>query len=277
MIRPFTCVSVLLACGSGLYLYQTKHHAQVVDRQIEHTVQAITATRTQTRELAAAWTLLGNPDRLQLLADQYLDIKPVQPSQFVALSELDNRLPSPRALPPLSASPEESGSGMAPIASAASATLADDAGSPAHSAPVAGLRVAAAGGPTASLAAFPAPSPVGGAQSGRAPVGGTGTSPTPVPAAGIAKAPAAVATHPTDHQPAEAPRPPHEVAQAHPAPPRPASTPPAVAELERPAAPAPQRLAAAPMTGSLLGMAHVTVPAPLPMPINTAPFTPRGN
>ena len=34
MIRPLTCISVLLACGSGLYLYQTKHHAQVVDRQI---------------------------------------------------------------------------------------------------------------------------------------------------------------------------------------------------------------------------------------------------
>ena len=121
MIRPFTCVSVLLACGSGLYLYQTKHHAQVVDRQIEHTVQVITGTRMQTRELAAAWTLLGNPDRLQVLANQYLDIKPVQPSQFVALSDLDNRLPAPRALPPPSATPDESGSGTASVASATAA------------------------------------------------------------------------------------------------------------------------------------------------------------
>ena len=83
MIRPFTCVAALLAFGSGLYLYQTKHQAQVLDRQIEHTIKTITATRMQTRELAAAWTLLGNPDRLQQLSDQFLDIKPVLPDQFV--------------------------------------------------------------------------------------------------------------------------------------------------------------------------------------------------
>jgi hypothetical protein len=275
MIRPLTCISVLLACGSGLYLYQTKHHAQVVDRQIERDVQAITATRMQTRELAAAWTLLGNPDRLQLLANQYLDIKPVQPSQFVALSDLDNRLPSPRELPPPSASPDDSGSGMAPIASA---TPADDAGSPLAAAPVAGLRaVPGAGGPTAPSAASPAPSSVGVAQSGRASVGGAGISLASVPGAGVAKAPAAVASHPIDRQPAEASRPPHEVAQARPAPPRPASSPPVVAELERPAAPAPQRVAPVPMTGSLLGMARVALPAPLPMPISTAPFTSHNN
>ena len=37
MIRPFTCLSALLALGSGLYLYQTKHAAQLLDHQIART------------------------------------------------------------------------------------------------------------------------------------------------------------------------------------------------------------------------------------------------
>jgi hypothetical protein len=272
MIRPLTCISVLLACGSGLYLYQTKHHAQVVDRQIERTVQAITATRMQTRELAAAWTLLGNPDRLQLLANQYLDIKPVQPSQFVALSDLDNRLPAPRALPPPSATPDDSGSETTPVASA------DGTDASAPAVPAASLHsVAAAGAPAGSAAPSPsasqAPSPVGSAQVGRAAGAGSGTSPAPVLATGVAKAPAAMATRPTDRQPAEAARPPREVAQTRPTPLHPAGSPPVIAELERPATPAPQRLAPAPQTGSLLGMAHIAVPAPVPLPVSAATFS----
>ena len=262
MIRPFTCISVLLACGSGLYLYQTKHHAQVVDRQIEHTVQAITATRMQTRELAAAWTLLGNPDRLQLLANQYLDIKPVQPSQFVALSDLDSRLPAPRALPPL-ATPDDSGSGTTTVASA---TPADGTDSSAAAAPAASLHAVTGAG-------VPAPSPMGPGQVSRALGAGTGNSPAPVLATGTAKAPVAVASRPTDRQPAEAPRPPREVAQTRPTPPCPAGSPPVIAELERPATPAPQRLAPAPQTGSLLGMAHIAVPAPVPLPVSAATFS----
>jgi hypothetical protein len=288
MIRPLTGISVLLACGSGLYLYQTKHHAQVVDRQIEHTVQAITATRMQTRELAAAWTLLGNPDRLQLLANQYLDIKPVQPGQFVALSDLDNRLPSPRALPPpASVALDEGGSGTLPIASAASATPPDGVGSPTPgpSTPAqsgTGLRaVAAAGGPSASPVASPTASPAplsaSVAPSGKASGPGAGAVAASVLATGTAKTPAAVAARPTDRQPAEVSRPPHEVAQTHPTPPRPLSSQPVVAELERPATPAPQRVAPTSQGGSLLGMAHVAVPAPVPLSVNTAPFSSNAN
>ncbi len=275
MIRPFTCISVLLACGSGLYLYQTKHHAQVVDRQIEHTVQAITATKMQTRELAAAWTLLGNPDRLQLLANQYLDIKPVQPSQFVALSDLDSRLPAPRVLPPpAAAEPDESGAGTTPIASAAPGDGAGLAAS-GSTAPAASSHAVAA-----ATVAAPAQTvlPVGVAQAGKAAgAGAGGMSSSPVLATGVARAPAAVATRPTDRQPAEAPRPPREVAQARPTPPRVAASPPVIAELERPAAPVPQRLVPAPQTGSLLGMAHIAVPAPVPLPVSTAPFSSKAN
>jgi hypothetical protein len=290
MIRPLTCISALLAFGSGLYLYQTKHHAQVVDRQIERTVQAITATRMQTRELAAAWTLLGNPDRLQLLADQYLDIKPVQPSQFVALADLDTRLPPPRVLPPPSAAPEDSGSGTTPIASASptvptdgadtAAPAAVAASAPAAAGPTPAARPRAVATATVQTAPTPAASPtapVGIAQSGKAPgVLATGSS-SPAPTTEAAKASAAAATHAADRKPADLPRPPHEVVQARLPPPRPTGSSPVIAELDRPATPVPQRLSPAPMTGSLLGMAHIAVPAPVPLPINTAPFSSKSN
>ena len=34
MIRPFTCVTMLLAAGAGLYLYQTKHRGQMRSRAV---------------------------------------------------------------------------------------------------------------------------------------------------------------------------------------------------------------------------------------------------
>lgn len=94
MIRPVTCVCFLLACSSGLYVYQSKHRVQVLDREIEKTVRATDALREQTRVLHAEWTLLNDPQRLQVLADQFLKLKTVIPGQFTSRAELDSRLPA---------------------------------------------------------------------------------------------------------------------------------------------------------------------------------------
>ena len=117
MIRPITCVCFLLACGSGLYLYQTKHRVQLLDRQIEKTVKATDVLREQTRVLHAEWTLLNDPQRLQALAEQFLSLKNVTPGQFTSLAELDNRLPKVRpAEPPAPEAPPD-----VPVAEAAPA------------------------------------------------------------------------------------------------------------------------------------------------------------
>ena len=100
MIRPITCVCVLLACGSGLYLYQAKHRVQMIDREIEKTVHATDELREQTRVLHAEWTLQNDPQRLQTLAEQFLNLKTVTPGQFTNLAELDSRLPEVRAPEP---------------------------------------------------------------------------------------------------------------------------------------------------------------------------------
>ncbi len=96
MIRPITCICFLLACGSGLYLYQSKHRVQVLDRQIEQTVRATDLMREQIRVLHAEWTLMNDPQRLQALAEQFLSLKTVAPGQFTNMAELDNRMPAIR-------------------------------------------------------------------------------------------------------------------------------------------------------------------------------------
>jgi hypothetical protein len=265
MIRPLTCVTILLACGSGLYLYQTKHQAQVLDKQIEHAVKLAASTRMQTRELTAAWTLLGSPDRLQQLSDQYLDIRAVLPSQFVAMSDLDSKLPVPRAVEaPSSSAPDNTGTGTFPLATAEPP--------PASTAP--------AQTTVASIA-----TPVPPAVTAIAP-----PSPAPPTIADPLKT-AVVVSRPTDRKPIDISRPPRDAAQrdvttrdvttrdtgpsrdqtaprdvalARPAPPRPIS-PPMVAELERQARPSPPRLAPMQVSGSLLGMARTSVPAPVPI------------
>jgi len=100
MIRPFTLICMLLACGSGLYLYQTKHRVQLLDREIAQTVQATSAARDRAGVLRTDWTLLNDLERLRALSDQYLQLRPVAPGQFTSLAELASRLPAPRAPQP---------------------------------------------------------------------------------------------------------------------------------------------------------------------------------
>lgn len=94
MIRPLTMVSLLLAAGAGLYLYQVKHRTLLLDRQIAATMRETEALRAKEGMLQAEWALLNQPDRLADLAARYLALKPLAPTQFVPLAELDRHLPA---------------------------------------------------------------------------------------------------------------------------------------------------------------------------------------
>lgn len=111
MIRPFTLICMVLAGGSGLYLYQCKHQAQMLDREIAKTVKQTEATRERIGMLRAEWALLNEPERLTELAHAHTTLQTLQPAQFVAMNDLAAKLPAP-ALPgsqhpPAEAEPEE--------------------------------------------------------------------------------------------------------------------------------------------------------------------------
>jgi len=95
MIRPLTCLCMMLAAGAGLYLYQEKHRAQVLDREIMRVVKATDVARERTGMLRAEWALLNEPERLAALAERHLALKPLSPGQFVQLADLAGRLPAP--------------------------------------------------------------------------------------------------------------------------------------------------------------------------------------
>lgn len=97
MIRPLTCVCMLLACASGLYLYQSKHRAQMLDREIGRTMKLTEAARDRTGVLRGEWALLNEPERLAALSHTHLGLKTLIPSQFVTVADLSDRLPSPAA------------------------------------------------------------------------------------------------------------------------------------------------------------------------------------
>jgi hypothetical protein len=95
MIRPFTCLCLAAACGSGLYLYSEKHRTVLLDREISSVINQTQAERARTGLLRAEWALLNEPGRLQEMADKYLALKPMAPTQFVQLADLPAHLPPP--------------------------------------------------------------------------------------------------------------------------------------------------------------------------------------
>lgn len=158
MIRPFTFVALLLAGTSGLYLYQTKHRAEVLDGQITHTLRQVAAVRERIGLLRAEWALLNEPDRLGQLAGQHLDLQPLQPSSFVTAADLASRIP----VPPAPETPAPGALAEVPVADAAPASPPGDSVRVADTTPSQAVVPAlAAAGPTRPMlvAAVHVPSP----------------------------------------------------------------------------------------------------------------------
>jgi hypothetical protein len=232
MMRPLSIICMLLAIGSGLYLYRTKHRAQMLDREITATLRQADEVRARGGLLRADYALLNDPIRLQELVDQHLPLKTTAPTQFTTLADFERRLPAVGLPPPEPvAEPEIPTAIMRPPPGAPA--VAEAAPVRAPDAPAPDTRTAEA----APAEAKPAETKV--------------AEPKPEPR------PAAVA--------AVAPRP------APPRPPTPLAPPPMVRAPRPPPAmaptpvamPQPQAQPALPMFRSSLGMARRPAPAPL--------------
>lgn len=107
MMKPFTCVCLLAAAGSLLYLYQEKHSAQLVDRQISGLIRQADQIRERTRLMQAEYQMLNDPERLAQLATQHLALQQLAPTQYAKLSDLGARLPGPVAPAPAPAAMDD--------------------------------------------------------------------------------------------------------------------------------------------------------------------------
>lgn len=239
MIRPFTCVCLLLAGGSGLYLYQSKHRVQMLDHEIEGIVRAADVARARTGVLRAEWTLMNDPERLGQLADKFLPLRTTAPGQFTTMADLDNRLPAVR--PPEPAHFEPTDEDASVVAEAPKPEPVKVAAVP-HPAPAAPAPVQAKAAP----AAKPHPVQVAAQTEPRAPVPQAVTPAYAPPAPYTQVASTSLGRPPSYAPPAYAP---------------PAYTPPAYAAPRPPVA---TQVAAPPaqVVGSSLGMARTMTPLP---------------
>ncbi|MDA8253651.1 MAG: hypothetical protein M0Z28_31370 [Rhodospirillales bacterium] len=199
MIRPFTFVAMLLAAIAGLYLYQAKQQARVLDRQISDLRAETEATHQRAEVLRAEYTLLNDPTRLAELVSAHLpDLRPTQPAQWTSLAELERRLPpvgeataAPAPLEPAVPDPTP------PAAAAPIAAAPTPSPTPRHPPPV--VAHAPAPHPIVALARDPAATP--------APVRPTARVAAPLPPPNRAAARAVTPTTPVLVSLHPAPRP----------------------------------------------------------------------
>jgi hypothetical protein len=57
MIRPLTLVSLIVAAGAGLHLYQVKHSVSMLDRELREVNRQTEVVRERTQILRAEWAL----------------------------------------------------------------------------------------------------------------------------------------------------------------------------------------------------------------------------
>jgi cell division protein FtsL len=115
MLRFFNiCLSLALVVLAYV-IYQVKYDTRALDVDIASLSKDIDAERDSVAVLRAEWSLLNRPERIERLAEKYLDLAPPKPQQMLALEtaspgDLDRAAaelaaPSPPAIAKATAKP----------------------------------------------------------------------------------------------------------------------------------------------------------------------------
>ena len=94
MLRIFNAILVIAVLVSAFVLYSLEHAIRGEERAIAKLETQIANERETIALLNAEWSNLTRPERLQVLADKHLGLKPVLPDQYVSTSELAARVPA---------------------------------------------------------------------------------------------------------------------------------------------------------------------------------------
>jgi hypothetical protein len=132
-VLNFAVIGVLVLAAA--WVYRIKFDATVQAEQLARLRTEVRHERDEIAALRAEWGDLDNPARVQSLADRFLHLKPIAPTQFDTLDDLPDR-PAPQ---PATASSDPIGSmienSAAPGATAAPATTGSTAVTPAPNPP----------------------------------------------------------------------------------------------------------------------------------------------
>jgi cell division protein FtsL len=91
MLRFLNIAAILTLVGSALYAYSIKYQTSYRAEQIAKTRLEIKAERDAIGVLRAEWAFLTRPERVQQLADRYLDLQPLTVDKVVTARSLPER------------------------------------------------------------------------------------------------------------------------------------------------------------------------------------------
>ncbi|MDA1098180.1 MAG: hypothetical protein O2967_04275 [Proteobacteria bacterium] len=88
---PITVVVLSLVLAISLSLYRLKSEVQRLERRLAVAMVQLEDNRRDSRILAAEWSFLSQPSRLQDLAGRYLALRPLAPEQIGRLASLPTK------------------------------------------------------------------------------------------------------------------------------------------------------------------------------------------
>lgn len=145
MSRILTLAAVGLAIGAAATLYQVKYEVRLLEREARELHRNVARERQSIQVLEAEWAFLNQPSRIQDLAERYLDLKPLKPSQISTVERLPLR--------PVNPAPEGEGASDPLMAAATPAPVKPAAAKPVTTKPAATKPAPAPAKPAATTAA----------------------------------------------------------------------------------------------------------------------------
>jgi cell division protein FtsL len=88
MLRFVNICLVLGLVALAYVIYQVKYEARGLDERIVVLQKKIEEERDGLAVARAEWSLLNRPERIERLAEKYLNLTPAQPKQLVILDEV---------------------------------------------------------------------------------------------------------------------------------------------------------------------------------------------
>ncbi|OUS18652.1 hypothetical protein A9Q97_00635 [Rhodospirillales bacterium 47_12_T64] len=79
---------IVVGTACAIVLFQVKHEVTALEDQLASVEYKIKTDRQAIRILQAEWSYLNRPERLARLSSQYLNLKPLDPSQIVTLQDI---------------------------------------------------------------------------------------------------------------------------------------------------------------------------------------------
>lgn len=90
-MRHTTLLFLLFAGALSVVLFSVKYQVQDLEQEMVDLNESIINERRSIRVLQAEWSYLNDPERLAVLSERYLGMKPVDPARMVSISDFSRQ------------------------------------------------------------------------------------------------------------------------------------------------------------------------------------------